>query len=148
MQAGSVTLLNTIVAGNTAVIADPDIAGTIAVGSYSLIGNTTGNTIMSSTSDVTNVSAGLQSTLGSNGGPTKTLALLPTSAAINTGGGSYLATDQRGISRGSVPDIGAFELETIISSTANLPATSTSITISGNAFDTTAANDTVPSAMA
>ena len=87
---------NDIIAGNSAGT-DPDVK--ISSGStlnYSLIGNTTGNTITSSTSNVTDVSAGLAATLGSNGGPTQTLALLPTSAAIN-GGGSSWPPDQRGI---------------------------------------------------
>jgi hypothetical protein len=48
-----------------------------------------------------------------NGGPTRTMALGTGSAAIDTGGLSGPATDQRGVSRpqGARCDIGAFELE-------------------------------------
>jgi hypothetical protein len=51
--------------------------------------------------------------LGDNGGPTRTMALGPGSAALNTAGPIGPATDQRGVSRPQGPrcDIGAFELE-------------------------------------
>ena len=49
--------------------------------------------------------------LASNGGPTRTHALLAGSPAIDAGGGT-LSSDQRGVARpqGLAPDIGAFEL--------------------------------------
>ena len=55
----------------------------------------------------------LLGSLMNNGGPTPTMALGAGSAAIDTGGLTGLATDQRGVSRpqGSGCDIGAFELE-------------------------------------
>ena len=90
------------------------------------------------------IAAGLASSLANNGGTTQTLALLPTSAAIGTGySNSGISADQRGISLASPPDIGAFQLETVTSSTAGLLRTVTSLTIQGSAFDTTAAHDSV-----
>jgi hypothetical protein len=50
--------------------------------------------------------------LGSHGGPTRTMPLLPGSPAINAGtsdGGDIPNTDQRGIARVGAPDAGAFE---------------------------------------
>ncbi|HEX9798067.1 MAG TPA: CSLREA domain-containing protein [Anaerolineales bacterium] len=51
--------------------------------------------------------------LADNGGPTPTMALQSTSPAVDTGGATCLATDQRGYGRpgGSACDIGAFELD-------------------------------------
>lgn len=50
--------------------------------------------------------------LANNGGPTKTIAELAGSPAIGKGISTGLITDQRGITRHAVPDIGAFELVT------------------------------------
>lgn len=47
--------------------------------------------------------------LASNGGPTKTIALLSGSKAINHAGPGAPPRDQRGVKRDSHPDIGAFE---------------------------------------
>lgn len=79
-------------------------------GGCTVTGDTTGN--------LTGVAAGL-GTLGDNGGPTPTHALLPTSPAKNAGNpagcarddGALLATDQRGVIRPQFGrcDIGAFE---------------------------------------
>ena len=79
------TLLNTIVAGNSSSTG-PDLDGTVALANNALIGNTSGLTITSGTGNLLNVSAGLATALASNGGPTQTLALLPGSPAISTGG--------------------------------------------------------------
>ncbi len=51
-------------------------------------------------------------TLGDNGGPTQTMALLPGSPAVNAGASRCDPNDQRGVSRpeGGVCDIGAYEL--------------------------------------
>jgi CSLREA domain-containing protein len=48
--------------------------------------------------------------LKKNGGPTKTIALLKGSPAINKAAASSPSRDQRGVKRGKKPDIGAFEL--------------------------------------
>ena len=80
----SVTILNSVVAGNTGTTGT-DIDGTIANASYDLIGVTTGFTGTNTLGNL-NTTAGLATTLGNNGGPTQTLALLSTSPAINAGG--------------------------------------------------------------
>lgn len=61
--------------------------------------------------DVLTATPGLLA-LAANGGPTKTMALLATSPAINAAHGDCLATDQRGIARPTTGrcDSGAYEL--------------------------------------
>jgi len=69
-------------------------------------------------SDLLNIAPKL-AVLGDNGGPTKTMALKPTSPAIDAGDDSLtgppdnLATDQRGLPRlsGAHVDIGAYEVQ-------------------------------------
>jgi len=101
----TLNLTNTIVAGNTATIGS-DLGGTpAATTSHNLIGSTP---------------PPLLAPLGSYGGPTQTIALLPGSPAIDAGDDSICATtvpagvnnkDQRGVTRpvGAHCDIGAFE---------------------------------------
>ena len=101
--AGSLTLNNTIVAGNQASV-NPDFYGAYT-GSHNLIG---GNPLLGP--------------LANNGGPTQTMALLPGSPAIDAGSnalavdpttGQPLAYDQRGPGfpriLGHSVDIGAYE---------------------------------------
>ncbi len=87
------TLRNSIVAGNSSF----DQGGTLAAGS---------------SNNLLNVSAAdaRLGSLANNGGPTKTIELLPGSPAINAGL-ARSANDQRGVSRpqGSASDLGAFE---------------------------------------
>jgi hypothetical protein len=59
--------------------------------------------------DKLGVAAGLNATLGNNGGPTMTHALLEGSAAINAGVAVGATTDQRGYALVGADDIGAFE---------------------------------------
>jgi hypothetical protein len=120
---GTITLLNTIVAGNRATHGPgPDIAGIVASSSHSLIGDgsTTGlvngknGNLVGSTGHTINPLLG---PLQINGGLTPTLALLAGSPAIDAGDDSVLGpphnltTDQRGAPRkvGLHVDIGAFE---------------------------------------
>ncbi|QEG40826.1 choice-of-anchor Q domain-containing protein [Roseimaritima ulvae] len=66
--------------------------------------------------------------LQNNGGPTATHALLPGSPAINAGTATAAPlTDQRGVTRDAVPDLGAFEVR----STAVVGAANT-VTVAGN----------------
>ncbi len=113
---GTVTLANTIIAGNTAPTR-PDLDGPIASLGYNLIGNSSGGGGFAA-SDLLNVNP-LLGPLQNNGGPTATMALLPGSPAIAAGrvalavdaNGNPLTADQRGSRRivnGTV-DIGAFE---------------------------------------
>jgi|GEM_PF-733433 len=101
---GTLNLGATIVAGN-----GTDVSGSIISQGFNLIGNTSGGSGFI-TSDLQNVSPNL-GPLANNGGPTQTLALLSPSPAINyiPVGQCAVATDQRGVTRDSLCDIGAYE---------------------------------------
>ncbi|MFN8538481.1 MAG: choice-of-anchor Q domain-containing protein [Thermomicrobiales bacterium] len=132
---GRVTLLNSTVSGNGA-----DFGGNVYNGRETRLQNTLvansargGNcanpftdlgynladdgscSLNSANNSLSNTPAGLDPAgLRDNGGPTKTIALLPGSAALNripTSGAECPTTDQRGIARpqGAACDIGAFE---------------------------------------
>jgi len=115
----TVTLANTLIAGNSLTGSGgsgPDVNGAVSSLGYNLIGNTSGSTGFSPSSDLLNVNP-LLSALGNYGGSTQTFALLPGSPAIDAGSNalipSGITTDQRGpgyprIVNGTV-DIGAFE---------------------------------------
>ena len=115
----TVTLRNTIVAGNTGPT--PDFRNTLSSGGFNLIGNTSGATITGDTTgNILNQNAQLNP-LADNGGPTKTHSLRYNSPAIDKGKSFGLTTDQRGQGRPfditTLPngtgsdgsDIGAFE---------------------------------------
>jgi hypothetical protein len=114
------TLKNTVLANNSGGNCW-SIGGTVTSHGYNLSDDTSCAGFLTS-NDKNNVSAGLDSNgLQDNGGPTKTIALLPTSPAVDavpiadctlSDGTTPLATDQRGVTRpaGSACDIGAFEL--------------------------------------
>jgi hypothetical protein len=124
IDSGSVTLVNTLVALNSAT-AGPDYFGVAGVGScHNLIGDATGSTgFGASHGDLLGTAARpLDPRLGplqDNGGPTPTLALLPGSPALEAGdNGAQSVTepsDQRGqgFARvvNGVIDIGAFEAQ-------------------------------------
>ncbi len=104
------TTINSIFAGNTSVL-DPDASGTVNSGGNNLFGNTTGLTIVGTTSgNQLNVNP-LLGLLQNNGGPTETHALLTGSPAIDAGSNLVPAIDQRSTTRpqGTEFDIGAFE---------------------------------------
>ena len=116
---GTVSMSNTIVAGNTATT-HSDISGPVNSQGSNLVGNTAGSSGLTG-ADLQNVSAQL-GPLQFNGGPTKTHALLSASPAIDSGNASTPstceATDQRGAARpvdgpdadtNAVCDIGAYE---------------------------------------
>jgi len=116
---GTVTLTNTIVAGNTTFHSGPDLLGTIATGGHNLFGTTSGATITLGPGDLVNPP--LLGPLGSFGGPTQTIPLLAGSPAIDAGSDAVCAgatvgnKDQRGITRpfGVHCDIGAFEYQVV-----------------------------------
>ena len=127
---GTATLNNTIVAGNTNPAGASDIGGPGTVsGSNNLIGTggsgglsngPNGNIVLTS---LTNL--GL-APLANNGGPTQTMALLAGSAAIGMGTAvSGVTTDQRGLTRGSVVDIGAFQSSLVVESSSGTVVTTT-----------------------
>ena len=119
VQGGGV-LTNTIVAGNTSTAGVPDLYGGIGTGGHNLFGTTTGALITLGPGDLVNP-APLLGTLGSNGGPTPTIPLLPGSPAIAHGDPAVCAqsgadkvngVDQRGFPRQvSICSIGAFEAQ-------------------------------------
>ena len=156
----TITLNNTIVAGNTANAApDVDNSGGTVIASSSLIGDGTdsGITVTASNHDLVGTAASpTDAKLGplqNNGGQTDTMALLAGSPAIDAGSnslavdaqGNPLTTDQRGagfprIVNGTV-DIGAFEAAAAAvlptSSVAALPQFEpTSFTVSWSGTDT------------
>jgi hypothetical protein len=133
-----VKVVNTIIADNQAIPGEnsngttrPDISGSFTSLGHNLIGDNTGGTGFTAKGDLVNVESGLDPNgLANNGGPTQTIALLPTSKAINAGdnrvttnpatipglvGVAALHTDQRstGFARLSAgtTDIGAYEFQ-------------------------------------
>lgn len=134
-SSGTLTLIDTIVAGNIARGINPgtapDIAGTVTSGGHNLIGSLVGTTGIAPGvgGDIVNPTPVL-APLTSYGGTTQTVALLPGSPAIDAGGSTCppgVATDQRGIARSAngACDIGAFESQgfTVASSGDNQSAT-------------------------
>jgi hypothetical protein len=118
---GSATLRGSIVAGN--VGSGPDLSGTFTSQGFNLISNNSGVTITPAAGDKIGTTFSpidpLLGPLQSNGGPTRTHALLAGSPALDSGDDSLtgapfnLSTDQRGLPRrfnGRV-DIGSFEAQ-------------------------------------
>ena len=89
---GTVTLGNTILAGNTASTG-PDFNGALTSQGHNLIGNTSGGSGFVPT-DLLGLKP-LLAPLGNYGGPTSTMALLPGSPALDAGGNA-LAVDASG----------------------------------------------------
>ncbi len=114
---GTVTLTNTIIAGN-ANPNSPDCSGSPTSLGHNLIGDDTGCGFTPASGDLSNTDP-LLGPLADNGGPTLTHALLPGSPAIDAGDNSVLGPpnnltgDQRGEPRlsGMHVDIGAYELQ-------------------------------------
>ncbi len=144
---GTVSLVDTIVAGNSTVPSGgsstpSDIAGSAAksvTGSNNLIGDggsggisggTPANNIVLTTATEDTLGVG---PLGDYGGPTETMPLLPGSLAIGAGvmtdypgKTNPIATDERGLIRGNTVDIGAFQSSLVVESQAesvNITAT-------------------------
>jgi hypothetical protein len=114
---GVVNARNTITAKNTAPNG-PDVGGALTSYGFNLIGNNSGSMITPTTGDQIGTPDSpidpLLGQLADNGGPTKTQALLSGSPAINVGGPSAPARDQRGYVRPDAADIGAFEFGGLI----------------------------------
>ena len=122
---GALTAKNTIMAnhpgGNCATFSPGPLFSSEG---HNLSDDGTCSSFLTQTGDLNNTPAGLDpSGLQNNGGPTKTIALLPTGPAVNAipvspvnyctavDGVTPIASDQRGVPRpqGSACDIGAFE---------------------------------------
>jgi uncharacterized repeat protein (TIGR01451 family) len=133
---GTLSLHNSIVAGNTADVGAADIGGSPTTASYNLIGfpetiyytwNGIGPIVPvnGNNGNITGINAStlIETILAYNGGPTLTLALIPGSAAIDAADNVLCANapvsnlDQRGVVRpqGQRCDIGAFELASTVS---------------------------------
>ncbi len=148
---GSLTLNNTIMAGNTRGSSPADIAryfgsAVTVLGSNNLVQNVSSGVTFTNAPLTSDPQLGL---LQNNGGPTLTHALLSGSPAINAGSStSSLTTDQRGAGFqrvvGTAVDIGAFEVAidgacgaassatpVLAKPTANLCSTGTATTVAG-----------------
>jgi hypothetical protein len=127
-----VTLENTIIAGNSAAnglgdttgapIPGPNVDGAVTSNGHNLLGVSTEATGFTGTGDLTNANPML-APLADNGGPTRTMELLPGSDATDAGVAAGSTFDQRGLARtvddpgvaneptSDGTDIGAFEGE-------------------------------------
>ena len=144
--AGVLKLQGTLVAGNSASSVGPDVNGPVAAGSaYNLIWNGTAAMGISNGANHNQVGANTNPTvpwlglLGSRGGPTQTMALLPGSPALGAGEGlAGVTTDQRGDTRPATPDVGAYQDQVFLSTltpaqwTVNRPYAG-AITVGGGA---------------
>ena len=114
-NSGPFTLAYSIIAGNSASGADKDILNTGASAVLTKVGASIVPVLVHSSGGTANGSGTILTgspnlaALASNGGPTKTCALLSPSPAINAGTGSTATADQRGIIIPDTPDLGAFE---------------------------------------
>jgi hypothetical protein len=119
-NSGTTTLIGTIVAANNASIPKTqfsDIGGIPVAGWYNLVGLDAGGLVVGTNNQTVAGNPGLMA-LGNYGGPTPTMALLPSSPAIGKGTvENGVATDQRGQIRGAVVDIGAYQHSLQVEST-------------------------------
>jgi len=108
----TLTLTDTIVTGNHWYACERYASGTtgnVVSGGHNVVQDATCNP---AASDLV-IGDALIGSLGNNGGPTFTHALLPGSPAIDAAGAGCPATDQRGVTRPQGPqcDVGAFEVQ-------------------------------------
>ncbi len=133
--AGASNVRNNLIADNRAlvriyttsendVVSPSDVFGAFASTGYNFVKVTSGSTGFSQPTDIVGVDPKLDpAALEQNGGPTRTIALLPGSPVIDRGFSTGLTVDQRGLPRpsndpqlpdavgGDGSDIGAFELQ-------------------------------------
>jgi len=112
----NLSIYNTILAGNTTNGTPDDLLiqqGTLGTVNNNLIQDTASTTLDGSTASGNILGQDpLLGTLGNHGGYTQTMAIAANSPARNAGSAVDAATtDQRGVTRDSLPDIGAFELQ-------------------------------------
>jgi hypothetical protein len=112
-----VTLSSTLVAGNTAAAAGPDVSGPLlSTSAYDLIGDGSGASGLTDGANGNQVGTAarpldpLLGPLQNNGGPTPTRALLAGSPALNAGDPAQLGVaDQRGVVRRGGVNVGAYQ---------------------------------------
>jgi hypothetical protein len=134
------TLTSTLVAGNTAATAGPDVSGPLlATSAHNLIGDGSGASGLTGGSNgnqVGTAASPLDPRLGplqNNGGPTQTMALLAGSPALNAGDPAQLGVaDQRGVVRRRGVNIGAYQ-----ASASALVLTAPAAVTAGTTFDVT-----------
>jgi hypothetical protein len=134
---GTVTLANTIVAGDTSKL---DVSGPFVVRGPNVIGNGDGGSGFlpglygdQVGTTASPINAGLAS-LTANGGPTATMALLPGSPALGAGNAANAPpTDQRGFIRvnNGTQDIGAFQTQPGRIATVTTVSTSVASPVAG-----------------
>lgn len=130
---GNMYLWNSILAGNAASSQGPDCYGAFSSGGYNIIGNTASCTITANTGDKFNINPGLSEFLSAKG----YYPLTSSSPAIDSGNPlNCIPTDQRGLARIGVCDIGAYEYTT--------PGVATSLTIAGGDNQRTTPNLSFP----
>jgi PKD repeat protein len=125
LNEGTLSITNTIVAGNSGVDSgDIDNADTLTFGGANLVqsvGQTGGHGTVTGPAPIN--AAPLLAPLGNYGAPTQTMPLLPGSPAIGAGSvaANIFATDQRGYPRtqSGLIDIGAVEMPTLHQFTAS-----------------------------
>jgi hypothetical protein len=128
VNSGKLQTRNTIIADNTG---GPDVWGNLGSLGHNLIGNSSGGSGYADT-DLLDVDAKL-GPLQDNGGPTKTIALLAGSPALNAGDPDQLgAKDQRGVVRAGGVNIGAYQ-----ASASAFVVTATAAVTAGTPFDLT-----------
>jgi len=112
-QLGStVSVTNSIIAGNTSTGSVPNVSGTFVSQGSNMIGDAAGSTGFTdgTNGDQVGVLDPKVGVFGSHGGLTDTLPLLVGSAAINKANASTVPErDQRGYVREDAADVGAFE---------------------------------------
>ncbi len=135
----TVILNETLLANNESSEGSKDCSGSFTSGGYNLIGSLEGCTLSEGPGDIIGIDAKLAENLADNGGPTRTMALLAGSPAIDAGNpsgctdesGSDLTYDQRYSTRPmdgngdgvAICDIGAFEVQ--VPSPTATPSTGT-----------------------
>ena len=102
---GGVGVTNSIVAGNVDLGGNSlDVSGAFTSGDYNLVGAVDGSTGFTEPNDLTGTSASpldpLLGSLGAEGFAAPTRSPLPGSPALDSGGGTSLTVDQRGLPRG------------------------------------------------
>jgi fibronectin-binding autotransporter adhesin len=107
-NSGVFRLANTLVARNTAPVAANCSGAALISGGHNLFGRMPDENCLQSTQPSDRFAQPKIGQPASNGGPTKTIALLAGSPAINHAGSDAPTRDQRGVIRHD-PDIGAFE---------------------------------------